>query len=81
MSCGGRDMYGCASALLATMRNIGMIASMGITMLVFSVLLGTTVVTPEVFPSLLRAVQLIFLVFFVLTLTGAALSWRRAGMV
>ncbi|RPJ51346.1 MAG: MFS transporter, partial [Methanobacteriota archaeon] len=81
MSCVGSDLYRCASALLATMRNIGMIASMGITMLVFSLLLGTTAVTPEVFPSLLQAIQLIFLAFFVLTLIGAALSWHRAGMV
>jgi EmrB/QacA subfamily drug resistance transporter len=81
MSCVGRELYGCASALLATMRNVGMIVSMGITMLVFSFLLGTTVVTPEVYPSLLRAIQLIFLVFFLLTLIGAALSWHRSRMV
>jgi len=69
-----RHNYGVASSLLATMRNTGMMVSMGIVMIFFSLMLGSTSINPEMSQGFLASMQLIFLVFFVLTLLGAVIS-------
>jgi MFS family permease len=69
-----RHNYGVASSLLATMRNTGMMVSMGIVMIFFSLMLGSTSINPEISQGFLASMQLIFLVFFVLTLLGAVIS-------
>lgn len=69
-----REHYGLASSLLATMRNMGMMLSMGIVMIFFALFLGTAPITPEVSTGFLSSMHLIFLVFFVLTIFGAIVS-------
>lgn len=69
-----RHHYGLASSLLATMRNTGMMLSMGIVMIFFALLLGNASITPEVSAGFLVSMHLIFLVFFVLTIFGAIVS-------
>jgi len=69
-----RQHYGLASSLLATMRNTGMMISMGIVMIFFALVLGNTSITPEVSTGFLASMHLIFLVFFVLTILGAIVS-------
>jgi MFS family permease len=69
-----REQYGIASSLLATMRNLGMMLSMGIVMIVFALYMGTAAITPEVSAGFLASMHLIFLVFFVLTILGAIIS-------
>lgn len=69
-----KSQYGIASSFLATMRSTGMMLSMGIVMIVFSFMLGSTSITPEMSPGFLTSMQLIFLVFFVLTILGALIS-------
>ena len=69
-----KSHYGIASSFLATMRSTGMMLSMGIVMIVFSFMLGSTSITPEMSPGFLTSMQLIFLVFFVLTILGALIS-------
>ena len=69
-----KSQYGIASSFLATMRSTGMMLSMGIVMIVFSFMLGSTSITPEMAPGFLASMQLIFLVFFVLTVLGALIS-------
>ncbi|MDD1710754.1 MAG: MFS transporter [Methanoregulaceae archaeon] len=69
-----RHNYGVASSLLATMRNTGMMVSMGIVMIFFSLMLGSTSINPEMSQGFLASMQLILLVFFVLTLLGAVIS-------
>ncbi|HOW34185.1 MAG TPA: MFS transporter [Methanoregulaceae archaeon] len=69
-----KSHYGIASSFLATMRSTGMMLSMGIVMIVFSFMLGSTSITPEMAPGFLASMQQIFLVFFVLTVLGALIS-------
>ncbi|HQA80072.1 MAG: putative transporter [Euryarchaeota archaeon ADurb.BinA087] len=69
-----KSQYGIASSFLATMRSTGMMLSMGIVMIVFSMLLGSTSITPELSQGFLASMQIIFVVFFVLTILGALIS-------
>jgi EmrB/QacA subfamily drug resistance transporter len=69
-----RHHYGLASSLLATMRNTGMMLSMGIVMIFFALLLGNASITPGVSSGFLTSMHLIFVVFFVLTIFGAIVS-------
>jgi MFS family permease len=76
-----RQHYGLASSLLATMRNTGMMLSMGIVMIVFALLIGSAAITPEVAAGFLASMHLIFLVFFVLTILGAIVSLgKKVGL-
>ena len=80
-----REHYGLASSLLATMRNTGMMLSMGIVMIIFALLLGSSAITPEVSDGFLASMHLIFLVFFILTILGAVISldkkFRLSGIL
>jgi len=77
MSSVERRHYGLAAAMVATMRSLGMIVSMGVVMVAFSLFIGATEITPAVYPSFLQSMQAIFSMFFILTLIGAVVSWRR----
>jgi len=46
-------------------------------MVTFAVFLGQQQIEPALYPELMAAIRLIFAVFFVLSMAGAALSWRR----
>ena len=69
--------YGCASAMTAMVRSLGMMLSMGAVLVVFAVIMGATVVTPAVFPEFLLSLRLVFLAFAVLSAFGVLLSLRR----
>jgi hypothetical protein len=56
---------------------MGMAFSMGVVMVTFAIFLGQQQIEPALYPELMAAIRLIFAVFFVLSLAGAALSWRR----
>ncbi len=72
-----RRDYGCASAMTAMMRSLGMMLSMGAVLVVFAVVMGSTVVTPTTFPDFLLSLRLIFLALAVLSVFGVVLSLRR----
>jgi EmrB/QacA subfamily drug resistance transporter len=63
MSSVERKFYGVASGTLGTMRSVGMMFSMGIVMLVFSVYMGRVQITPEYYPVFLRAMKVAFIIF------------------
>ncbi len=69
--------YGCASAMTAMMRSFGMMLSMGAVLVVFAVVMGSTTVTPVIFPEFLLSMQLLFLAFAVLSVLGVFLSLGR----
>jgi MFS family permease len=69
--------YGIASAMLSTMRTMGMTTSMGVVMVTFALYLGQNPIEPPLYPAFLAAIHLIFGIFLVLSLAGAALSWKR----
>jgi MFS family permease len=69
--------YGSASAMVAMMRSLGMMMSMGMVLVVFAVIMGSTAVTPAIFPEFLVSMRMIFLVFAVLSVFGVVLSLRK----
>jgi MFS family permease len=69
--------YGVAAATLATMRQIGMVLSMGIAMLLFSLFIGRVQITPEYYTSFLRSVHTAFIISTVLCTGGIFASLVR----
>jgi len=78
MSSVSRHHYGVASAMLATMRSLGMMMSMGMVMIAFALLLGDIALSPAMAGPFLQSMQAIFLVLFLFSIVGAAVSWRRS---
>lgn len=77
MSSAEKKFYGVASATLATMRQIGMMLSMGMVMLIFTVYIGRVQITPEYYPFFLRGVNTAFIIFAVLCFGGIFASLAR----
>jgi EmrB/QacA subfamily drug resistance transporter len=77
MSAVENKYYGIASATLATMRLVGQMFSMGITMLVFAVLLGNHPLTQADNPLLLKSTQIIFFILGILCCAGIYASLAR----
>jgi len=69
--------YGIASATVATMRQIGMMLSMGTAMLVFAVLIGRVEITPEYYPAFETSVHIVFIIFAALCFGGIFASLAR----
>jgi len=72
-----RKTYGVASATVATMRQVGMMMSMGITMLVFAVYIGRVEITPEHYPAFLDSMRLVFTISAALCFGGIFASLAR----
>jgi EmrB/QacA subfamily drug resistance transporter len=52
--------YGVASSVVATMRVVGQMFSMGIAMLIFTILIGRVEITPAYYPQLAKAIRVAF---------------------
>jgi len=72
-----RYHYTLASSMVATMLNSGMMVSMAVVMVAFSLLIGDSPLTPGNSGAFLASMQLVFLVFFMITLIGAFISRDR----
>jgi len=72
-----KKFYGVASATLGTMRATGMMFSMGMVALIFSVYMGRVQITPSHFPLFLKSVKIAFAVFTVLCVAGIFASHSR----
>ena len=68
---------GIASGMVSTMRAIGQMTSLAIVMLVFSAIIGTVQISPDVYPQLQQSVNVAFSVFFVISLAGIWVSYAR----
>jgi MFS family permease len=77
MSSVEKRFYGVASGTLGTMRQTGMMISMGIVMLIFTIYIGRVQITPELYPLFLRSMNVAFMVFAVLCFGGVFASIRR----
>lgn len=77
MSSVGKRSYGVASATLATMRQIGMMLSMGIAMLIFAIYIGRVEITPEYYPVFVGSVKTAFVIFAILCFGGIFASLAR----
>jgi EmrB/QacA subfamily drug resistance transporter len=69
--------YGVASATLATVRQLGMVFSMGLIMLLFALFIGSVRITPEYHGMLVQAVNIAFIIFAVLSFIGIFASLAR----
>jgi EmrB/QacA subfamily drug resistance transporter len=70
---------GVASAMVGTMRNTGMMLSMAIAMVIFSVYLGDAEITPDLYPAFLTSARIGYIIFTGLCICGilAQLAGRR----
>lgn len=74
-----RRFLGIASATVSTMRLIGQTLSMGIAILIFSLLIGKVVITLSTYDELLASIQIAFMAFTILCFAGifVSLAGRR----
>jgi EmrB/QacA subfamily drug resistance transporter len=77
MSSVENKFYGVASATLATMRLTGQMFSMGITMLIFAVIIGNQTISQASNPLLLRSTKVIFFILAVICFGGIFASLAR----
>ncbi len=80
MSSVHKKYYGIASGLLATMRVLGQNMSLGITMVVFAIIIGNAQITPQYHPEFLISSKLIFSILSVLCTAGVFFSLSRGKM-
>jgi len=72
-----RRRYGVASGTISTMRLVGMMLSMGITMLVFARTIGYEQITPERFPAFMKSMKIILGIASASCLCGVSASLAR----
>jgi EmrB/QacA subfamily drug resistance transporter len=77
MSSVGKEVYGVASATLGTMRLTGQMFSMGIVMLIFSLIIGRVQITPEYYTQLIHSIRIAFAIFGSLCFIGIFASLAR----
>lgn len=77
MSSVDKRFFGVASATVGTMRLVGQAFSLGITMLVFALVIGRVIIEPPYYPQLIASMQLLFLIFAVLCFIGVFASLAR----
>ncbi len=77
MSSAPKTAYGVASATLATMRQVGMVLSMGVAMLMFTLYIGRVQITPEYYPLFQQSMKTAFIIFAVLCFSGIFASLAR----
>jgi MFS family permease len=77
MSSAPKTAYGVASATLATMRQVGMVLSMGVAMLMFTLYIGRVQITPEYYPLFQQSMKTAFIIFAVLCFGGIFASLAR----
>jgi len=77
MSSVNKRFYGVASATLATMRQLGMMFSMGMVMMIFALYIGHVEITPEYYPAFLSSVNTAFTISAVLCFGGIFASLAR----
>ena len=77
MSSAPKMAYGVASATLATSRQVGLVFSMGIAMLMFALYIGRVQITPEYYPLFQQSMKTSFIIFAALCFGGIFASLAR----
>jgi MFS family permease len=77
MSSVEKKYYGVASAIVSTMRQVGMMFSMGIVMVIFALYIGKMEITPDLYPQFVTSVQIAFVIFAILCFGGVLASLAR----
>lgn len=76
----GRGNYGVASATVGTMRLVGQVFSMGLVMLLVSVMIGKGKITADRYPQFLGMMHLVSMLFAGLSVVGVAVSMVRGNV-
>ena len=77
MSSVERKSYGVASGILGTMRHTGMMFSMALVMILFSMIIGRVQIAPENYSSFLKCIKITFLISAFLCSGGVFASLAR----
>jgi len=80
MSSVEKKFYGVASGVLATMRLVGQMMSMGIAMMLFAIYIGRVQISPQNYDSLLTSTRTAFIIFVILCFFGIFASLARGSM-
>jgi MFS family permease len=72
--------HGVASSMVATVRLLGQMFSMGIAMLTFAIFLGQTEISPPFYPYLLKSIKTACTIFGILCIAGAFISLARGNL-
>jgi EmrB/QacA subfamily drug resistance transporter len=74
-----RARYGLAGGFLSTMRVTGQAVSMGIALMLFTLFIGPSPITPEVYPAFMTSMRTGFGLFSLLCVLGIFASLARGG--
>ena len=74
-----KRFYGVASAMVSTMRLLGQMLSMGLTLMVFALFIGSVRITPVQYPLLLDSIHMVFTICTVLCFAGIFVSLPRGN--
>ena len=80
MSAVEKRFFGIASGMVGTMRTLGMMLSMGIATVVFSMFIGRIQITPELYPVLIKSTTTVFMIFTLLCFGGIFMSMARGKL-
>ena len=80
MSSVERRYFGVAGAMVSTMRQIGMMLSMGIVMMILALLLGDSAIAPENQEQFVRGLKITFAVFATMCFGGIFASLARGKL-
>lgn len=80
MSSASKQWYGVASAALATSRQVGVMLSMGLTMLMISLFVGHVVISPQYYGAFVTSLRVSLVVFTVLCFIGMFASLARGNV-
>jgi EmrB/QacA subfamily drug resistance transporter len=77
MSAVEKRYYGVASGMNGTMRLVGQMLSMGIAMMLFSLIIGRVEITPASYPQFIESLHYAFVLFTIFCIFGIAASLMR----
>ena len=77
MSSAPKTAYGVASAIVATMRQIGFVLGMGVAMLMLALYIGRVQITPEYYPLFQESSRASFIILAILCFCGIFVSLAR----
>jgi MFS family permease len=80
MSSVEKRFFGIASASVGTMRSLGMMISMGIATVLFSIFIGRIQITAEQYPLLIKSIRVAFIIFTLLCFGGIFASIVRGKL-
>ncbi len=81
MSSVEKKHLGLASATTNTMRLTGQAISMGITMMVISILVGKIKISPDVLPQFMQSIHVTFIILAILCSIGVYTSWSGGKII